>query len=301
MDMLFIEAIVTCPDFLRILVDKTDLKGKAFKVIKAELSKSDKDLGESDITVILEIDGNKYGFLIEDKVDAIAMPEQHGRYVKRGEKGVKEGEYKDYRIFIICPEKYYKNNDEAKLYESVVTYEECKDFFDREDDPLSKFRSRQIGQAIKKAKKPPVISVNERANAFLRKYIQYQREYYPTLDLTTKEDKNGYWTDFRTELGIVYINHKIREGYVDLTFPRTSEKHLQMKRVADWLRTRGIPVAKVIKTKNSNMFRILVPKIDIMAGFEAASKEDLNKCFEAIKQMTDFANIVEEVNSIIHD
>ena len=35
------------------------------------------------MTVIVESGGEKIGFLIEDKIDAIAMPEQHGRYIKR--------------------------------------------------------------------------------------------------------------------------------------------------------------------------------------------------------------------------
>ena len=81
-----------------------------------------------------------------------------------------------------------------------------------------------IGQAIKKAKKPASNNVDEKSNAFLRQYIKYQRQYYPSLDLSTREDRNGGWTDFRTELGYVYINHKIQEGYVDLTFPKAAEK-----------------------------------------------------------------------------
>lgn len=44
-------------------------------VSEVYLSKADKD-GESDITVIIESSGIKYGLLIEDKIDAIAMPEQ---------------------------------------------------------------------------------------------------------------------------------------------------------------------------------------------------------------------------------
>ena len=74
------------------------------------LSKSDKD-GESDITVIIKSEGKKYGLLIEDKIDAIAMPEQPERYIKRGEKGIKNKDYDAFYSFIVCPEKYYKNND----------------------------------------------------------------------------------------------------------------------------------------------------------------------------------------------
>ena len=171
MDLLFVESVLTDPEFCNLIIDKTDLKGRTFIVLGAELSKSDSELGESDITVIIDVEGNRYGLLIEDKIDAIAMPKQHSRYIKRGKKGIKEGEYSDFRVFIFCPEKYYKNNDEAKLYEHVITYEACKKYFDCKGDPLSLVRSIQIEQAIRKAKRPQSINVNERANTFLKQYI----------------------------------------------------------------------------------------------------------------------------------
>lgn len=298
MDLLFAESVMTDPGFCSLLINKTDLEGKPFEVSGVELSKTDGDLGESDITVVIDVEGDKHGFLIEDKIDAIAMPDQHGRYVKRGKKGVKAGEYKDFRVFIFCPEKYYRNNDEAKLYEHILTYEECKAYFDSKTDPLSAFRSRQFEEAITKAKKPPVINVDEKANAFLRQYIRYQKEHYPSLDLSTKEDKNGWWTDFRTDLGYVYINHKIQEGYVDLTFPKASDKIDRVKIIAEWARQHKISDAAVIKAKKSAMIRIHVPKLSILKGFESVDKEELDKCFDAIKELTDFANMIEMANSI---
>ena len=298
MDLLFIESVTTDPGFCNLLINKTDLAGKSFSIIGAELSKEDKDLGESDITVVIEIESIRYGLLIEDKIDALAMPDQHGRYIKRGNKGIKSGEYKDFRVFIFCPKKYYDNNEEAKLYEHLLTYEECMEYYDSKDDPVSVFRSQQIAQAITKAKKPPAINVDEKANAFLRQYIAYQRENYPSLELTTKEDKNGWWTDFRTDLGYVYINHKIQEGYVDLTFPRASDKIDRAKMIAEWMREHKISGATTVKPKGSSIIRIHVPKLDIMKGFENVDKDELNQCFDTIKELTDFANMVEIANSI---
>ena len=134
----------------------------------------------------------------------------------------------------------------------------------------------------------------------MRQYIKYQREYYPSLDLSTKEDRNGWWTDFRTELGYVYINHKIQEGYVDLTFPRASDKIDRAKIIAEWARNHKISDARVIKATKSAMIRIHVPKLDIKKGFEYVDRDELNKCFDAIKELTDFANIIEMANSITY-
>lgn len=298
MDMLLAEGLASDAEFCQMIVDKTDLKGRPFVVKKIEVSKEDKQLGESDVTAIIDVAGTVYGFLFEDKIDAIAMPNQHERYIKRAEKAIAKGEYKDYRIFIFCPEKYYKNNSEAKLYEHVLTYEECKAYFDNREDLLSAFRSQQLGQAIQKAKKPPTVDVDENANAFLRQYINYQKSNYPTLDLSTKEDRNGWWTDFRTELGKVYINHKLREGYVDLTFPKAADQIDKAKAIAEWARNHKLPGTTVVKTKVSIMIRIHVPKLDIMKGFDNIDNDELNQCFETIKDLTEFANTIAIANSI---
>lgn len=82
MDLLFLEELASSPKFLQIFLSKTPLK-KAV-VCSTEQSKTDVQFGESDMTVIVEEDGDKYGLLIEDKIDAVAMPNQSGRYIERG-------------------------------------------------------------------------------------------------------------------------------------------------------------------------------------------------------------------------
>ena len=67
MDLLFMEAFATDPEFVKMFLQQTDHKEKPFEVIHAERSKIDAGLGETDITVICEIEGIKYGLLIEDK------------------------------------------------------------------------------------------------------------------------------------------------------------------------------------------------------------------------------------------
>ena len=99
MDLLFLELLATDAGFVDLLVSRAELIGKPL-VKSIELSRSDAELGESDITAVIAINGKDYGFLIEDKVDAAAQPNQYERYKKRGEKGVKAGEFSEDRIFI---------------------------------------------------------------------------------------------------------------------------------------------------------------------------------------------------------
>ncbi len=83
MDLLFLEEMVSSQEFLNIFLSKINLPDAT--VCSVEQSKVDVEYGESDMTVIVEKSSNKYGLLIEDKIDAIAMPNQSGRYIARGE------------------------------------------------------------------------------------------------------------------------------------------------------------------------------------------------------------------------
>lgn len=60
--------------------------------------------GESDIEIILEDnDHRKYALLLEDKINAVAMENQAGRYLIRGQKAVDRGQYDEFHVFIIAP------------------------------------------------------------------------------------------------------------------------------------------------------------------------------------------------------
>ncbi|MBQ5487334.1 MAG: hypothetical protein IIT70_00565 [Clostridia bacterium] len=85
---------------------------------------------------------------------------------------------------------------------------------------------------------------------------------------------------------------------MDLTFPKASDKIDRVKIIAEWARQHKISDAAVIKAKKSAMIRIHVPKLSILKGFESVDKEELDKCFDAIKELTDFANLIEMANSI---
>ncbi len=117
MDLLFLEEFVSSPKFLNIFLSKVGLENA--DMIEAEQSKVDMEYGESDMTLIVEKGGNKYGILIENKIDAIAMPNQYGRYVERGKIGIKNKEYNDFFVFIVAPSEYLSVNDESRNIRTV--------------------------------------------------------------------------------------------------------------------------------------------------------------------------------------
>lgn len=290
MDMLFLNAFSMDKGFLQLFTDKTDLPRENYEIREVFLSKADKD-GESDITVVIESAGERIGILIEDKIDAIAMPEQPERYIKRGEKGVESNDYKAFYSFIVCPEKYYTNNDAAKKYPYAVMYEEIRDCF--KDKPGSQYAVwyQQISQAIEKAKKPPKVEINENANRFYRKYKDYQEENYPQLNLTTKRDANGYWAHYKTRLGIVYLYHKIEDGNIDLTFNKAARYVDKLETVANWFREHDIVNTVATTTGKAGALRVLVPKLNMQIPFDENNEEDIKVCFETISELVKAMNV----------
>lgn len=291
MDLFFVERALTDSEFIQLLASKTDLAGKQLDVVKAELSRIEYSLGESDITIIAEADGIKYGFLIEDKIDALAMPRQHDRYIRRGNVGVEKGEYADYHVFIFCPDKYYNANEEAQLYEHHLSYEEVRDYLRGKTDPLSAVHLQAVSQAIAKAKKPVKVVLNESANDFFRHYREYQIENYPELDIRTKETSNGYWVNYNTPLRAPIL-HKMQEGYVDLTLKNAGSHTEDLQMMAEWLRRHGMPLVIGVKTANAGALRINVPKLKMKEPFERTDQKDIIACFDAVRQLNELATFL---------
>ena len=268
MDMLFLQLFSSDIGFVELFLKEAKISYDWFSISSVELSKTDSNLGESDITVTTIIDGRPISLLIEDKIDAIAMPEQPERYIKRGQKAMKMGECDSFECFIVCPKKYYDNNEAARKYPHSISYESIRDYLSLNASPLYQTYIQQISQAIEKAKKPPEVVLNEQANAFFQKYKDFQEEFYPKLDLRTKRSSNGYWANYATSLENVYLDHKIREGRIDLTFNKAAERIQELQQIAEWLRMHGINAVQAKVISKSGSLQIVVPKLDNSRPFE---------------------------------
>lgn len=290
MDMLFLNVFGTDKGFLQLFISKTDLPESDYEVKEIYLSKADKD-GESDITVVIESEGKKIGILVEDKIDAIAMPRQPERYITRGEKGINNKEYEVFYSFITCPKKYYSNNEAAQKYPYHVMYEEIRDYLKEKTDPVYRIYYEEISQAIEKAKRPPKVEIDEKANLFFRGYKDYQEANYPELNLTTKRESNGYWAHYTTRFGIVYLYHKISDGKVDLTFNRAAKHIDKLSLVADWLKKNDIADATATVTGMAGAIRVIVPKLNMHIPFDENDEYDIEVCFKTISSLIEAVNV----------
>lgn len=292
-DMLVFSAFVSDRQFSDLFLRKLSDPVPDYTVCSEEVSKTDADLGESDLTFIIETDKEKIGVLIEDKIDAVAQPEQPERYVKRGNLGVKNGDYDRFAVFILCPEKYRSGNDLAKRYANFVSYEECLAFFSAKQDPVSRVRASQFERALLIAKNPHNVTLNDIAVDSFKRYADYKDVHYPELNLVTKPGNNGYWPQFKVACGAssFTIYHKTNKHCVDLTIPGAVDRMDEMKAVCRFLNERrknGENQISAAVTGNSASFRIMVPEISMTTPF-AEWEEKLPAIFDAVSQLDEVA------------
>lgn len=298
MDMMFLECLLTDDGFLRLFLSKAKIESSTVEVLNAALSEIDPEYGESDITVLLSVDGKKHALLIEDKINAPAMPEQCDRYSKRANKAKIKGKYDDYSVFIICPETYYDTNSEAKKYAYFITYEDCINYFSVKTDTLSKVRCEQLKQALSK-RTGGTVEPNQAAIAFFEKYREYMETHNYKLDLRNKKGSNAWWPHYGTAFGNAYIYHKVSDGVVDLTFPRGAENLATMEHVEQWFHEHGMPNVKALATGKAAALRIRVPVLDQHKPFEDASQADVKACFDAVQQLSDLALMFSSAASFV--
>ncbi len=288
MDMLFMEEFSCSERFLSLFTDAIGISNAT--LLSIELSKTEISLGESDITVILQSEGIRIGLLIEDKIDAIAMPEQSARYSLRGQKGIERGDYNRFFVFIIAPDKYLKHNKEAQKYPNKITYEIILDYFKSLDDIRSEFKIMQITQAIDKQKRGYQVVVDTAVTSFWKQYWDLQREQYPDLFFLYKGEykgSNATWPRFNTVIEGLFIYHKTEFGVVDLTFEGCSNSLTAIERILSETINDYLQIGYTINpTGKSAAVRLSVPKLDMHESFNK-QKFDVNTCLACVKKMSE--------------
>ncbi len=288
MDLLISEEIFSLSDFLALFLQKVGIVSAT--VSSVELSKSDAVLGESDITVIIESSGEKIGLLIEDKIDAIAMPDQAMRYILRGQKGIEQGDFTKFYVFIVAPQKYLSENREAKKYENCISYEELLEFFSSRKDNRSVYKAQQIKQAIYKQKTGYQIVEDHAVTAFWKQYAKYQKEHFPNVWLIYsggKKGANASWPRYNTVIKGLYFYHKSEFGYIDLTFENCSERIPELEQILFiQLGDYSANGFSIQRTGKSAALRLIVPTVDFHKPFEM-QLDKIKECFAAIQKMSE--------------
>lgn len=251
--------------FLDLFLKKIDKEN--YTVLSAESSLSDEN-GESDITIVIEKNGHKIGLLIEDKIDALAMPNQSGRYFIRGEKGIRDGKYDEFYVFIIAPRDYLASNSEAKKYPYQISYEELLEAVPDE------YGKALINKALEIKKKGYEPIEDKKATKFWQEYYNYiDNNYKNRIDIYKTEGPRGSkagWPRIRTKDKRVYIMHKSDRGCIDLTFDGMAEHYKEFWNYIEPLLEEGMTIQK---TSKSMAIRMEVPPLDFQNDFAIYTNE----------------------------
>ena len=296
MDMLFLEELVSSNEFLGIFLSQIGIEEAT--VVSAEHSKKDDELGESDLTVVLEHNSKRVALLIEDKIDAVAQPDQASRYIERGNKGLSDGDYDEYYIFIVAPKIYLDTNDEASKYPYSISYEEVLNYFESKNDSRSAFKASQIRQAINKKESGYQPIVHYGVSDFWEKYVAYQQENYPELMLASSAGKKGSaasWPRFRTQNKGLYMLHKSEFGYIDLTFESAKDRISQIDELIKTTFGSYEKIgASIVITSKSVALRMTVPVLNFKLPFEE-QKTKVEDCYKVISNMSNLAKRLDAV------
>jgi putative lipoic acid-binding regulatory protein len=289
MDLLIIEEFITDKEFANIFLSKVDIGD--YEIEEAIHSKTDAEFGESDIVFILKVSGKRHAIHIEDKVDAMAMPNQCDRYSKRAAKDIAKGQYDSYSVLIVAPAKYLSENTEAQKYPCKVTYEELADFFRAKDGARYQYKLALIERAIIEQKNGYQYEADARMVAFCAAINEYQKENYPSLPPFSV----AWWPECFSLMKGAKLLFKANKGYCDLQFKKTTIAELCSK-VQNFIS----PRMHIVEAGKSASVRIEVKPIDFEKPFSQFSNE-VDEALKALCELYELSKVVAtSANSGIH-
>ena len=195
-------------------------------------------------------------------------------------------------MFIIAPQKYLEENDEAKKYPYRVSYEEICKYFKEKMDARSCFKLTQLEQAISHQKSGYKIIEVKCVTDFWESYIDYKEKRYKQLELLNSRGPKGArstWPTYKTVHKDVTVVHKTEKGYVDLSFRGGYERiHSLAALFEETIGDVQELEMTVAAAGKSAVLRKRVPVIDVYETFETYENE-IDECFRAIKELNDIA------------
>lgn len=292
MDFMMMEEFGASQEFADLFLAKVGKAGA--HVVHIYHSKYEKHMGESDMIIITDYNGSRHALLIEDKIDAEAMPFQCNRYHERAEEDVFKGIYQSYDIFITAPAGYLQTNSEAKLYPNSVSYEEIEQYMLHKNEEKYNFKLQMINLALGRQHRGYEPVEHKRVASFWEGYIDALNDKYPYL-VCTNADKthcpNSHWVNFRVSTPNAEIVHKAKQGYVDLQF-RGMGNCLNLLQAALDKVTCNKTGTFVAKASKSGSIRINCPKLDFKGKYEGQEQnvaiclDIINRIYEISKQIT---------------
>lgn len=266
-DLLLLEELNSAPEFGRWIRENATEFGVTAACKGAWHSITDPQYGESDIITLYE---DRFAILIENKIDAVAQPDQGLRYKKRGEAGIEGGAWDRFTICMIAPQRYLDCEQDAQAYDAVIRYENVIECFTSSDDtPRSRFKAFLLAEAIEQNRRGYKAIPDGKVTAFWYEYWKLTRQIAPELGMRDPGPKpaGADWPAFRPASlspGLSVV-HKWRQGTVDLQVSNAADK---IEKLAQEFQDTEF---EVIPTGKSASIRLRVSALSRFASFASQS------------------------------
>ncbi len=290
-DFILLEEFHSEPRFVSWFV-RQFVQGKGpFAFIGAWHSVSDPTLGESDLTVVADVNGERVGILIENKIDAPAQPDQARRYISRGLVGSLAGEWIRYISCIVAPNKYLQGDPEAEHYHHRVSYEEIRDWL-RDNTPDTSrraFRLDVLNTAINQNRRGRIKHRDERVSQFFRDYYDFAGKHFPNTRMREYQDvgANNTWPEFRPDglrdnYARAFILHKTDLECVDLQLEGLGSEVARLRELNQSLLDSEV---RLVAKGKSAVFSIRVPRMDTKMSL-AGQEPQAQTALRAVERLT---------------
>jgi hypothetical protein len=196
---------------------------------------------ESDIVYIFEgISGERIAILIENKIDAPPQQDQGERYHKRGENGLKEGDWDEYKTCVIAPDKYLSSSKHSEIYDIEISYEEILAYFQsrRHRDERFSYKARILLEGIEKNRKGYQPKYSEEMTNFVMDYHTFAADKCPKLGMQEAKPRPAgstwvmFYPDALSKKGI-NLAHQLTKGLVKVFFKGQAEAIDTLKKKYD--------------------------------------------------------------------
>jgi hypothetical protein len=272
MDLLLLEELHVSNAFAAWFVSKA-FQDQTFGAFISACHSVSEAAGESDLEFVFnDTQGRNTGLLIENKIGAVAQPDQALRYRQRAKKKTADGSWQSARTCIVAPQEYLDATPDAAGYDSKISYEDIADWFGQRapNDVRAGYRKQFVRAAIEQLRRGYTQVKDETVTEFWRKYRKAVDALFPALQMYDPKYKSAQsiWVVFHPKaLGKQRtLNHKMRMGVVDLNteFPASRLQELS----SAWAPLLE-PDMSVVATGNSLSVRVEVHRVDVHRDYDA--------------------------------
>jgi len=245
-------------------------------------------LGESDLVhIFVSPAGRRYGVLIENKIDAPPQPEQGNRYRERGQRGVEQRYWDEFRTCVVAPREYLEAGQGTAAYDRQISYEELLAYFSSRRFRDARFAHKAVivMEAIFKNRRGYQPVYSEGMTRFVEAYQALSDQKRPELKVQQAKPRpaGSTWIMFNP-VGLpkgTKIYHQTTAGFVKAFFPAPAT----LESIESLYRSKLGKDVAIEPSGKSIAISLQVPVIEPLTQPFAACVTDVEKALDAVARI----------------